>query len=205
MEPALLRHLPLITNRIQFERVSSPHATSVITPRIQFSSGQLEIDNRSGENAAIHSLPKSSHVSEMLVSDEGESELSDLSDSESEGLRPAWESIPKPPGEPGRPNSGGYNLESQLHGWTPKLFSEISGFVKNLADIQLDMTKSYNKQSRSTIASICSTTADHYPILSKYDNFWPARDILKMHLKYRAETSRKQHRFLKKTAKDGSY
>ena len=41
--------------------------------------------------------------------------------------QPANELIPKPEGEPGRPNRGGYNLKSTLtkHGWTKKRFDSL--------------------------------------------------------------------------------
>jgi len=34
--------------------------------------------------------------------------------------------IPKPAGEPGRPGSGGYNIETQLQGWTPDLVANVN-------------------------------------------------------------------------------
>lgn len=36
--------------------------------------------------------------------------------------------IPKPRGEPGRPRSGGYNLQEQLTGWTTGFYNEIKVF-----------------------------------------------------------------------------
>jgi hypothetical protein len=36
------------------------------------------------------------------------------------------ELIPKPPGEPGRPNSGGYNIENEIHAWGPKKISQVN-------------------------------------------------------------------------------
>lgn len=34
--------------------------------------------------------------------------------------------IPKPQGEPGPPNSGGYNMESELRGWSPDLLDNVT-------------------------------------------------------------------------------
>jgi len=51
---------------------------------------------------------------DCVVDNVGESELSD--DPEEEDDIPATQ-IPKPAGEPGRPNSGGYSLEDALATW----------------------------------------------------------------------------------------
>lgn len=128
MEPMLSRHLPLITQRIQFRyaRASQP---PIITPRINFidnwasaqdSNGESQ-DNRHGAFASERPSP------EVVLSDDGESELSGSDiEEDSEPSTTLHGLITKPPGEPGRPNSGGYNLESKLRGWTPKMFSDIS-------------------------------------------------------------------------------
>ena len=34
--------------------------------------------------------------------------------------------IPKPQGKPGRSNCGGYNIESELHGWAPDLLENVT-------------------------------------------------------------------------------
>jgi hypothetical protein len=41
----------------------------------------------------------------------------------------------------------------------------------------------------------------HYSIVNKYDNYWPIRDILKLHLKYTSETYRKQGYNFQKTVR----
>ena len=40
--------------------------------------------------------------------------------------------------------------------------------------------------------------AIQFPLVDKYDNHWPVRDILKLHLKYTSEIYRKQEQPLKK-------
>ncbi|PPQ74509.1 hypothetical protein CVT26_007979 [Gymnopilus dilepis] len=212
MEPVLSRHFPVITQRIQF-RYAKPPAPPPITPRIDFggSNSNDEIErNSSVEPAMICNID-----SEIVISDDGESEVPC---SDEEGTRMVGGMIMKPQGEPGRPNSGGYNLEKTLRGWTPRLFSDVSIFVKSLADVKLDMSKSYSRQNASAIKSICTAVrrilnkalleldpflyylqaTQHYAILAKYDNCWPVRDILKLHLKYKVETSRRQDKFRKK-------
>jgi hypothetical protein len=79
------------------------------------------------------------------------------------------ESIPKPVGEPGRPNRGGYNLQSaiNLDGTTYRklkvnlqsLLEKIADRVKNavhrLIKQHLDEGKSYSKQDPIKIDVIC--------------------------------------------------
>ncbi|KAF8950172.1 hypothetical protein BDZ97DRAFT_1934475 [Flammula alnicola] len=117
--------------------------------------------------------------------DDGESELSELeTDIESDELiRPA-QKIPKPSGEPGRPNSGGYCIEDALMSWGKDEFGKVVRFTKKIADAKLDQTKSYSKQDRVKVAR-------NYPIVDKYEDRWPVRGILKMHLKATSENFRK--------------
>ena len=72
----------------------------------------------------------------------------------------------------------------------------------------LDTSKSYSKHKPSDIMSICVSvsvlicqvvhllrryqTKTKYPIVKKYQNYWPVRDMLKLYLKYTSESYRKQ-------------
>ncbi|KAF8505254.1 hypothetical protein BU17DRAFT_71476 [Hysterangium stoloniferum] len=100
--------------------------------------------------------------------------------------------IPKPQGEPGCPNSGGYSVESELCGWSPDLLENVTRFVKNKANDTLDTTKSYKKQKSADINAICALAKKHYPVVNKYDNYWPIRDMIKLHLKYTSGIYQKQ-------------
>lgn len=80
--------------------------------------------------------------------------------------------------------------------------------MKNKANEKLDTTQSYKKQKSADITAICVLVSisefyqphntyliqakRQYPIVSKYDNYWPIRDMIKLHLKYASETFRKQ-------------
>ncbi len=113
--------------------------------------------------------------------------------------------ISKPPGEPGRPRSGGYKLEDVL-GWNEATFDAVrvsirlenhihaynlQDHVHALAKKKLDMEKSYRYQSSDNIQTICKMANDVYPILKDYKNFWPVLDILKLHLKYTSQSNRR--------------
>ncbi|KAG5328218.1 hypothetical protein C0989_010792 [Termitomyces sp. Mn162] len=63
----------------------------------------------------------------------------------------------RPNGEPGRPNSGGFNLSSELvkTGWTIQTVERFSEDVYELAKKKLDLTKSYRKQDNNEIKKLC--------------------------------------------------
>jgi hypothetical protein len=113
MDLAISRHLPLITLRIEFvpQHISE---LPTITPRTDFSN-----------------LPDSRLIDTMDDVDltvDSDAEMVDPlpidSDPESEDCGVEDEKIPKPPGEAGRPMSGGYNLETAL-GWKCNTYNTI--------------------------------------------------------------------------------
>ena len=81
--------------------------------------------------------------------------------------------------------------------------------VKREADRLLDTSSSYRLQNPAEIDNICvlvSTVLSQmikshccmsikvtrqFPIVSKYQGYWPVHDMLKLHLKYTSESSRK--------------
>ena len=79
------------------------------------------------------------------------------------------EHIPKPRGEPGRPGSGGYSLESEVN-WEPDAFKELQvklqccsadcvlifsqNFVNNMADTNLDISQTISGQDNAMIEAI---------------------------------------------------
>ncbi|PPR02272.1 hypothetical protein CVT26_011748 [Gymnopilus dilepis] len=179
--PCLSRHLPVITNRIQFVSVKLA-PPPVITQRIDFA-GMWSCDSepekrapaglRQGVSPELHDEGIDPEVD---LASSGESEMSDDDDSSTK--------IPKPQGEPGRPRSGGYTLSKVLRGWGDDL-KIITGFVKEQADLTLDTATCYKNQPAMAITAICEMAAKRFPVLDKYENNWPVRDILKAHLKYK--------------------
>ena len=128
-------HLPLITNRVEFQLTSLPPPPTIslrqdfgrrvrspiyrITPYVRslspkFNASMPNIMGRYGDSdsdiSGTFSLPPDIK----------------LRSTSSRGMK-----IPKPPGEAGRKNSGGFNLEQEL-GWTQAKYVELmvsSGFV----------------------------------------------------------------------------
>ncbi|KAJ3517896.1 hypothetical protein NLJ89_g212 [Agrocybe chaxingu] len=151
MENALARHLPLITQRIEFTAPRNAGLPPVITPRIDFNTLWMEpLDTDTA------TPPMSRETSVLTESDNNSQEENASQDNEDgDDANGINKKIPKPAGEPGRPHSGGYNLENELQGWAPDLFTNINKFVKQKADAHLDTTISYSRQKPSEVTAVC--------------------------------------------------
>jgi hypothetical protein len=135
----LSRHLPLITTCIHFtaNKVSVVHPA--ITHRISFA----KEDECRDLTPSVHSISGNEQPNDLIlddvhiVDDNGESELSE--DPEDPEF-PATQ-IPKPAGEPGRPNSGGYSLEDSLAPWGREELGKVTvrteEFSNNRAILEL--------------------------------------------------------------------
>ncbi|KAF8961310.1 hypothetical protein BDZ97DRAFT_1921391 [Flammula alnicola] len=189
----LSRALPLITHRISFSaNVSSTNPT--ITPRIEFPAKRAikpkELSQSRPERELTPSITSADEEDQPANSD-GESELSELSESDTAPDTPTQMKIPKPAGEPGRPRSGGYNIEAVLAPWGKEEFAKVHKLVKKLADLKLDNTKSYSKQNSRKVMDLCETVERHHTIVEKYEGHWPIRAMLKLYLKTTSENHRR--------------
>jgi len=98
-------HLPIIM-RIEFSSLSHSHlAPAIITPHIDFADVWVE-NNRT---------PHTVSPSDTMDSDDDSVSMNLASEaSDDEILLNNNEKIPKQPGEPGQPNSGGYNIKNEV-------------------------------------------------------------------------------------------
>ncbi|KAK0490432.1 hypothetical protein IW261DRAFT_1412975 [Armillaria novae-zelandiae] len=82
----------------------------------------------------------------------------------------------KPPGEPNRPNSGGYSLVDKLikdGKWTKQQYQGVMDRVHEMAKNELNISLSYREQSEKRKFKICKQMAKEYPILQHYPDIWP--------------------------------
>ncbi|PPR02024.1 hypothetical protein CVT26_008718 [Gymnopilus dilepis] len=180
--PYLARHSPTITNRIKFQRIKLPPLPD-ITVRTNFA-GKWLAESRPDASDTVRSSATEMLGTDSDLSSEVEDETDQLYDDEHTVPYDRSRKIPKPQGEPGRPRSGGYTLSKVLKAWGDE-FKVISAFIKDEADKMLDTSLSYKSQPQSGINSICELATARFPILNKYEDNWPVRDILKAHIKYR--------------------
>lgn len=115
------RALPLITHRISFSG-KAMSSSPAITARIEFP-GRLEAAKEQ-EVVFLQQdrelTPSVAGSDDPSVNHDSESELSGLFDSDSDIK------ISKPFGEPGRPRSGGYNIEAVLAPWGRAEFTKVN-------------------------------------------------------------------------------
>ncbi|KAF8963377.1 hypothetical protein BDZ97DRAFT_1919816 [Flammula alnicola] len=197
------RHCPLITPRIEFQLSPRP-ALPRLTPRTEFNEQQL-IRPPAGSENDIMTSRQPRRVS-FAVADRDPTQEQDESRSLSPPIiagsssagpsTPIQTKIPKPNGEPGRPGSGGYCLDSTLlntYNWSQERLDRLASDVRKEAKKKLDMTKSYRYQNAARMKEICEKMMepDLYPELQGYDNCWPVRSFLKLALKYKSEATRR--------------
>ncbi|RXW11617.1 hypothetical protein EST38_g14237, partial [Candolleomyces aberdarensis] len=116
--------------------------------------------------------------------------LSSEDDEQSSTVGDGLSLIAKPPGEPGRPNSGGFGLEQAL-GWPLKEVKNLSVWVGKQAEEKLDVSQGFSGQDTNAIEDICLLATVNFPILKQYELCWPVRSILKLKLKTTSEKARK--------------
>ncbi|CAA7270444.1 unnamed protein product [Cyclocybe aegerita] len=186
MDRTISCHLPIITPRIEFTNTNSIRLLPIITPRINFalewteSLHLAEHDDTDSIAAASDNSPDDATLGSEM---EDQDDITDLDKNKK---------ILKPPGEPGRLNSGGYNIDNELRGWTLALIADVNQFIKQKADEHLDIGQSYSKQRAADVTSVCLMVKKQFPVVEKYDNCWPVRDMLKLYLRYMAEKEQKE-------------
>ncbi|KAI9462190.1 hypothetical protein HD554DRAFT_2041183 [Boletus coccyginus] len=119
-------------------------------------------------------LPESHSHADLESLSEDSSSSSSLSDSPSDSKSTSMtlsegSKILKPPGEPGCPGRGGYNLKGVID-WNHKVFTKF----KNLALLKV----------------ICDRAMGAFPDLDNFSNCWPVTDLIIMHLKYTSSCAR---------------
>lgn len=126
MAPAyLLKYHPLITPRIEFKPAPPPPLPK-LTQRTEFHAEELLRSRKRYEEDQDNPArgPKRRRVS--FAPDDVDHE--DSGNPPSASASAPRKLIPKPPGEPGRPSSGGFSLEETLvdcHGWQKSKFDDL--------------------------------------------------------------------------------
>lgn len=119
------QHLPLITNHIKFQFATLP-SPPPITLRQNL---ERKVRRQIGRNKTPYtrSRPREctpSHLPPLLAPSD-DSDLSDFpSETDDNSVVDKVSKIPKPPGEAGRKNCGGFNLEKEL-GWGQAKYNEL--------------------------------------------------------------------------------
>lgn len=121
-------HLPLITTHIEFQFNVLPPPPLVTTRQDLGARIRRQVRHKSTPYSRPRHICKETRVRSRSVTFDHESEsvLSEISDSDEDSEGSVnLNKIPKPNGEAGRANSGGYNLEKAL-GWEEKRFNAFT-------------------------------------------------------------------------------
>ncbi|TFK17177.1 hypothetical protein FA15DRAFT_711064 [Coprinopsis marcescibilis] len=194
--PIVKRNLPQIAQELSFKLAGSGPLAPITLDREFDIGGQEIFENRRqvllarrvNENQlkASPSTRGSENpiVVEMAESSEEEDEDEDVMEVEAGPL------IKKPPGEPGRPNSGRFNIE-QAMGWTKEDYSKLQAFVATECEVELDTEQSIANQEEKKIKLVCISAAKTFPGLKQFKDAWPVRSLIKLQLKKTSEQARK--------------
>ncbi|KAF8801627.1 hypothetical protein BYT27DRAFT_7114533 [Phlegmacium glaucopus] len=189
-------HLPLITTRVEFNFNSLPPPPQ-ITPRRDFGA---QIRHQAQYSSELHSRPRPrkktpARAQSVEFDLQSESDLTNLSDGEDSDdvgdVQLALGPIPKPAGEAGKRNSGGFNLEREMH-WPKKHFNEFKKYIKTEVAAKLNIKKCFTNQTPAQVESIIQSTAQKFGIENVYVNNWPIREALKARLKYTSDWEKKK-------------
>lgn len=143
MTPHIKKHLPLITARIEFD-LEPPLPPPTITARLEFDDshlprfaeeceGQPEArveEEAQEEQQDPQDVPVPQAKEEEGGSRRGTRELAKKARGPDEPTK-----IPKPSGEPGRPGSNGYSLETTMledYEWTRESWEEVNVSLRSL-------------------------------------------------------------------------
>ncbi|KAH9912870.1 uncharacterized protein B0H18DRAFT_960738 [Fomitopsis serialis] len=96
--------------------------------------------------------------------------------------------IRKPDGEVARPGRGGYTLASDLK-WPDGLYGKVQHRVAALATKHMKPI-SLSNQPLEAIKTVCDEAAKSFPVLLDYEDHWVTRDMLKTHLKNKAQRAK---------------
>ncbi|KAJ3833978.1 hypothetical protein F5878DRAFT_645504 [Lentinula raphanica] len=92
--------------------------------------------------------------------------------------------IPKPAGEVGRPNRGGYNLCDAL-GWSKDEYRIVQKFINKAVEDHLVGDQPMKQQSLMSLKKVRDMAVKKFPNLKVYTDLWVVDDFIRSHLKYR--------------------
>ncbi|KAJ7136515.1 hypothetical protein C8R43DRAFT_1132431 [Mycena crocata] len=200
--PYITQPLPQLSTRVVWR-----HFASRPLPSITARMSRDELALIMGENPKAPTLPAPAGASTGTNGNSGSSlergeENQRPDDQQPEGERREFKELAKKPkGPPNHPESGGYNIAVYLqtkHGWKEEEVKAVKEKVQALAKDKLDINLCYTKQKTYGIERVCkeAEVKKEYPIARGFDNCWPIRDMLKVHLKNTSEAWRRRCRLM---------
>ncbi|KAI6027252.1 hypothetical protein EDC04DRAFT_2899272 [Pisolithus marmoratus] len=90
--------------------------------------------------------------------------------------------IPPPCSLLSKPNSGGYALQEVL-AWGNDMNDSVQKGLHLMCEKKMDMNSPYHLQWPESLLAFFEAAQEQFPILTHYQDSWPARDFARMYLK----------------------
>ncbi|TFK23361.1 hypothetical protein FA15DRAFT_705527 [Coprinopsis marcescibilis] len=186
MRPIVKRNLPQIAQELSFKlECAGPRLPLTVEMELDITEEQV-VENRR------HALLAKENLRVAVVIDMGEwapsPPTSDDEDYEDDSKGTSM--IPKPPGGPGRPGSGGYNIAKAMS-WSKPLFSQLRTFLASECDKALDTTVCFKNQDEEKLKVVCDKALEQFPELKRFEERWPLTSLIQMYLKNTSEKARR--------------
>ncbi|KAI6047234.1 hypothetical protein EDC04DRAFT_2597445 [Pisolithus marmoratus] len=81
-----------------------------------------------------------------------------------------------------KPNSGRYALHEVL-AWGDDMYDSVQKGLHLMCEKKMDMNSLYHLQWPASLSAFFEAAQEQFPILTCYQDLWPARDFAKMYLK----------------------
>ncbi|KAI5996762.1 hypothetical protein EDC04DRAFT_2612698 [Pisolithus marmoratus] len=144
--------------------------------------------------------PSSSEITAHKVFD-FESEHSTQSELPVEKTEYSINHIPPPHGSLSKPSSSGYALQEVLT-WENDMYDSVQKGLHLMCEKYLDMNSPYHLQQLETLMPFFEAAWKKFPILTHYQDSWPARDFTKMYLKNKVGSDKAKAKMRNKTTDD---
>ncbi|KJA21907.1 hypothetical protein HYPSUDRAFT_202604 [Hypholoma sublateritium FD-334 SS-4] len=179
--------LPDITLRADLASKIRRNRHTVRSPYERVARRSPELRSRPREPTPLHDLYAEARGGSPLTSIDG----SDDSEGEVPPPLPKRRQIPKPPGEAGRRNCGGFNLESVLN-WEGNKYKRMMSHVDAMIKGKLDGKRSFTHQDQGLLTDLIRKSTEEMKIQHQYIGDWPIREAYKQRLKYHSEMAKKK-------------
>ncbi|KAI6045819.1 hypothetical protein EDC04DRAFT_2888393 [Pisolithus marmoratus] len=90
--------------------------------------------------------------------------------------------IPPLRGSLSKPNSGRYALQEVL-AWGDDMYDSVQKGLHLMCEKKMDMNSPYHLQWLESLSAFFEAAQEQFPILTRYQDSWPARDFARMYLK----------------------
>ncbi|KJA18111.1 hypothetical protein HYPSUDRAFT_205609 [Hypholoma sublateritium FD-334 SS-4] len=179
--------LPDITLRADLTRKIRRKRRAVRSPYERVADCSSVPRSRPKEPTPLYDSYAESRGGSPLTSIDG----SDDSEGEAPPPLPKRRQIPKPPGEAGRRNCGGFNLESVLN-WEGNKYKRMMSHVDAMIKGKLDTKKPFTHQDQGLLTDLIKKSTEQMKIQHQYIGDWPIREAYKQRLKYHSEMAKKK-------------